>query len=133
MSKHRITIIFGVAALVLGAATTAVALATHSPRPGAEGAARKVDTAVALSPAQHCESSVLVLLGKSATAVQQGYPDGISPDDVLAQLGESSPVYEAFMQLDGQVVSSAGLHGAAGSTGPAVQAQALQLCQRYGA
>ena len=99
-------------------------------RPGAEGASTPHAVIQSLSPAQHCEVTVLVLLGRTVTAVQADYPGGIDTTQVMTTHGEQSAVFQVFAQLDGQVIAWVDKHGALGATGHAVQRQALTLCGR---
>jgi hypothetical protein len=83
-------------------------------------------------PCQHCEVTVLVLLTRSVTAMENGQAGGIDMNQVVAQYGDQSAVWQAFSQADGQVVADVEANGPAGvigSIGPLM----LAMCRQYGA
>ncbi len=78
-----------------------------------------------------CEATVLALLSESAVAAQDGYGGGLSPQTVLARYGEESAVFQAWSQLDGQVLAAQEEHGPDGLLAPFVP-QVIALCRQYG-
>lgn len=84
------------------------------------------------SPApSSCKATVLALLPESAVAAQDGYPSGLSPETVMTRYGERSAVFQAWEQLDGQVLAYQEEHGPVGLLTTFV-APAASLCAEYG-
>jgi hypothetical protein len=111
-----------------------VALACAAGRSGghhASGNTVRPSAPVTLPPALSCEAAVLALLSESATDAQDGYGGGLDPEQVLARYGEESPVYQAWSQLDGQVLAAQEEHGPDGLLTPFVP-QVARLCKQYG-
>jgi len=64
--------------------------------------------------------------------MEDGYQGGIDINQVMDEYGETSPVFQAFLHLDGQVITEVGLYGP-GSAAASVGSQPQRLCQEYGA
>ena len=86
----------------------------------------------ALTPVQRCALTVEVLLSKTVSAMEDGYQEGIDVNQVMDEYGETSPVFQAFLHLDGPVITYVGQYGPDGSVA-SVGSQVQQLCQEYGA
>jgi hypothetical protein len=122
----------GISAVVVATIAIIIALSSHgngvSTTPSGSSAAAQAP----LTPAQRCAVTVLVLLNKTVSAMEDGYQGGIDVDQVMDEYGEQSAVFQAFAQLDGQVMGYVVQHGPAGSV-VSLDSQPLQLCQEYGA
>jgi hypothetical protein len=115
---------------VLLAAALAAGCSSAHPQPAAQPASQAAAQA-ALTPAQRCAVTVEVLLSKTVSAMEDGYQGGIDVNQIMDEYGAQSAVFQAFAQLDGQVMGYVVQHGPGGSVA-SVGSQPQQLCQEYG-
>jgi len=59
-------------------------------------------------------ATVLALLGESAADLEGGNPSGLDTVSVMEKSGATSAVYQAFIQLDGQVLGAEAQDGNTG-------------------
>jgi hypothetical protein len=123
----------GVAVASLALLTAACSSAPAGPSPAAKRVEARQNAFDHAHPGLvNCQVTVLGLLQKTVTAMQAGYGGGIDINQVMAQYGDQSAVFQAFSELDGQVIAYVDEHGPAGSVG-SVYGQARSLCAQYGA
>ena len=79
----------------------------------------------------HCEVEVDILLAKDLNAIEQGY-DGIDPNQVMTQYGVQSAIFQAYIQLQGQLTNQVDQYGTTDALQP-VYRQVVATCQQYGA
>ena len=122
----------GIGAVVVAIIAIIIALSSHGNGASTTPSGSSAATQAALTPAQRCAVTVEVLLSKTVSAMEDGYQGGIDVNQVMDEYGEQSAVFQAFAQLDGQVMAYVVQHGPGGSV-TSVGSQPQQLCQEYGA
>lgn len=119
------------AALLSAGCGSGPAGAPPHPAVSASQASQAAGSPAILSPLDRCVAEVDQLLVEDLNAIEQGY-DGIDLDQVAAQYGVQSPVFEAYSQLQAQLAMDAFQYGAASALAP-VERQVRPMCQQYGA
>jgi|HubBroStandDraft_2_1064218.scaffolds.fasta_scaffold1066184_1 hypothetical protein len=117
-------------AAALATSAAIVALACAAGCSSGQQAATRPSASATVPPAVSCEATVLHLLAQSAQAAQDGYSGGLDPNMVMNRYGEQSAAFQAWIQLDGQVLAAQAEHGPDGLLLPFVP-QVYRLCKQY--
>ncbi|MGH3403812.1 MAG: hypothetical protein ACRDRJ_15135 [Streptosporangiaceae bacterium] len=117
-------------AAAVAASAVILALASAAGCSSGQRAATRPSPAPATT-APSCEAAVLALLARSAADAQDGYDGGLSPETVMNHYGYQSAVFQAWEQLDGQVLAAQAQDGPDGLLAPFIP-QVARLCAQYG-
>ena len=129
MKRRMIRAATGTAAAVLLAAGCGSS-STSTPAHPAAGTSQAAPVST-LSPLDQCVADVDQLLVQDLNAIENGY-SGIDTNQVMVQYGMQSPVFDAYIQLQGQLINQVDQYGAANALAP-VERQTPATCQGYGA
>ena len=114
--------------VVLGCGSQTITPPHPAVRTSQAGQSAPVRTPSALDS---CVADVDQLLVEDRNAIENGYT-GIDTNQVMTQYGISSPVFEAYIQLQGQLTYQVDEYGSANALAP-VERQTVATCQQYGA
>ena len=112
VTSSRWAFAVGVSAMVIGVGVLFIVSSSGNPSGGT--ADSHTESSTPLDPVEQCVVNVMGLMNQSLQAVQNGYQNGIDPNDVAVQYGTESPTFRAFSQAQPTLIDDVYTHGASG-------------------